>query len=50
MMDSDDSDEETKIDDLWGFSPAADEDNRSEEQKRADILAKKKSRKIMESM
>ena len=47
----DDSDEEeAKIDDLWTFHPAAAEEEISEAQKKENILARNKSRKILETM
>ena len=47
----DDSDEEdAKIDELWTFQPAPAEEEITESQRNKDILARKKSRKILETM
>jgi hypothetical protein len=50
-MNSDEiDDDDTKIDELWTFYPVAEEDETTEEQRKEDILARKISRKILETM
>ena len=49
-MYSDESDEDAKIDELWTFNPTPEKEEVTEEQKKEEILARKKSRKILESM
>ena len=49
-MYSSDSDEDDKIDNLWAFNPNPAEEEISEEQKKAELLAIKKSRKVLQTM
>jgi hypothetical protein len=50
MYSDDSDDDDAKIDELWTFQPAPAEEEITESQKKEDILARKKSRKILETM
>ena len=43
-------DDDAKIDELWTFHPVAEEEEITEEQRKEDILARKRSSKILETI
>ena len=50
MYSEENDDDDAKIEELWTFHPVAEEEDITEEQRKEEILAGKKSRKILETM
>ena len=49
MYSDESDDDDAKIDDLWTFQPPAEEEEVTEAQRKEKTLARKKSRKILET-